>query len=592
MAWVRDHTGQQAPVTDDDLLNEIRTGELSPDAEVRHPAWTDNRFQPIHTVEALQAAVSAPQALLSARLRRKAVPWGTAALLSLIATILYANPSLSRLSVIGLGAGEGLHTDPGWQHAWSAVSQAPLLSVALLLALALLASLERAFGAAVFLTPAVLLGAPFLLVDPALFFPVSALALAAAAAGAGLQHRALLHWRWRGRYGIWCGLPLLSVPFLFFVPTWGPLLAGAVSLAAALGAWLSPLPSLAPALRRRALNRHLAACAGAVTLLAGGLVFVGQKPLAFLDWESVQFEPAGIILDAPTFVLNDRNNQLWLGERWFSNEEILLRVSMSIDEPKTTPGALIRQSTAGGIFRQVSCAPQERLRNTAVCAAILDRVVFLDPYTDDGIQEGISVFRAKIETAALRLLSIGRVDLAERTLRVGLDNWPTLSSATRTIALIDTLWRDNPELRLDDATRRLLGWWADDIGRRSAASLGLESPRLELVQALREEPCEVAWLRLRWAAPDLPSEQHSAMLHVLGCPRGLDDEALPDMQRLPADHLEQTLQAMVEVAADEHAALRRLGAHARRALDCGALGARLPAQPEERARILQHVDCG
>ena len=124
---------ETSPVDLDQLDDQLRQGLIHDDALLRHAPWTGDRFLPLREIPQLADALSAPDALLAAFMRRRPFPAASTALtglialtggLQLVATATTLGPAplraqLSGLFLAGRTGFEPLLFDGAWWSPWA-----------------------------------------------------------------------------------------------------------------------------------------------------------------------------------------------------------------------------------------------------------------------------------------------------------------------------------------------------------------------------------------------------------------------------------------------------------------------------------------
>ena len=598
MAWIRDEHGDQTSLSDEALIEEIRTGEIRPEQEVRHPVWTHNRFQPVHTVAELQAALTDPRAVLAARMRRRwRVPWGTLLGVGLAAAFLEHGPEPSWTNLLDLISGAAYR--PYWMLDELFEVWLPLQLLYVLPVLAL-AWYERAFGVLSALTPAVVMTAPALLLLPPSMPLWLVCCLAAAIFCAVMRHSWKLTWRRRGGYGWWYGALLLpALPIAVIGLTEEPMMT-AVWLACCLGAGLlsarlPPLTTLVPARRRRHTAMHLGAIAVTLGVCAGWLHHVAQHPERAVSWTTHHLEPAGITVQIPHFPPDrstDSNGMAWLHDDWHSwSGGVVVRAQLVSASSGIEDGVLVREAERDGVWGRVTCDPQDRAWAEALCEEVLRRVTFSEPYTTEALStipdsEHTPYRRRAMLEETERLVRLKQHDDAARLLaEISLKFLDARNRDSGALTL-GKLWLARPDLRPEGYRETLIAIllknpmpWAPS-GHYTTHPAGL---------VLLEEPCADLWLRTSLSTSLYQRKQVAELLDQLSCP---DIPRVPERySRLGLDprYLDEAISRAVRLndlfGPDAAAEVNVLLHYARQHLECGDLAARIieemPPMPRE-----------
>ena len=606
MAWIRDRHGDPFSLTDEALVEEIRAGEIRPEQEVRHPVWTHNRFQPVHTVPELRAALDAPGALLAARLRRRwVVPWGTLLLLAGAAALVAIQPAVfSWEDLLDLGSGRSLKTAPllghrtpdlGWlleprRGVWAVMLSWLLVSGAIV---TLLARFERAFGMGLALTGATVASAVAVLVAPELLPLAFLFFLCAAMTGVLWQHRALLPWRLRHRYGLRHGLPLLSLFFLLPMPTLFVSGAVGILIAGGIGARVTPPVLLPPAERRRPRVGLVVANVATVGLVLLGIRHFAQHPEQLATWEARPLPPSGITVAVPHLeTIRWRPEQeVWLGDPWEHNGAVPMTASLRTSGRSGSSRELTRASGRPGLWAEVGCTDQRQLWRRRLCEAALKRVTFKEPYTDTQLAQAReqmwdSSFHSRLFADIQTLSAADQLGLTRRLLDAYQADTDGYQPRDRIHGAEETarFWRATPALRPPDARAWILEELLDSGWQRYHESKG----DTDIGEFLRERPCANIWAEVYSLRP-LPSRKAAReLLSALGCPSGPD--ALAAEEGLTFSDAELMMLVNAIGALNEHhgvmakSDLERLGALYRTARSCEQLSVDL-AEEERRPSV-------
>jgi len=356
--------GDEFPADIEDLREDVRSGRLTGEVLVRYQPWTGDDFVPLSSIGLLSEELSAPGALLAARLNDFSIPWASVAVTLTIITAavaqfrgwmpaaVYAPDSTDRVA-IGF---ESILFGQAWWAPWTSqlIHGDPLHVLGNLAAIVVSGwRVERALGAtayAVVAAASILMGAVIVVAVcplPVVGSSTLGFGLLAAHVAVGFRFGENLPPRARGKYGFGV-LPVflvLALPTLTF-----PAVAHSAHAGGLLGGGLAALwvpsdatagPSALPGVRLRNLTALLALLSLPCLL----------TPLAVHhpEWiigrgSQVEVEGTGVKLRLPWRVA--RNEGLLLGARAWS----------------TSPGSV--DSLFGGLNRSRDLLDPEELAGT------------------------------------------------------------------------------------------------------------------------------------------------------------------------------------------------------------------------------------
>jgi membrane associated rhomboid family serine protease len=113
---------EEAPADVSDVEEDVRSGVLGPDAELRYAPWTGESFRPLGSIDQLREAFDAPDARLVGHLLRGPRPWASTAVtigVGVLGLIVLMSPDTWSPASLGVGLDEFVF-DGRWWTPWTA----------------------------------------------------------------------------------------------------------------------------------------------------------------------------------------------------------------------------------------------------------------------------------------------------------------------------------------------------------------------------------------------------------------------------------------------------------------------------------------